>query len=143
MRVMVLVKATNESEAGIMPATELIEAMGAYNEELVKAGIMLAADGLKPSSAGVRIEFEGVSGRTVVDGPFAETKELLAGFWIWQVKDLAEAIEWARRCPNPHGDGGTLEIRPVWEAEDWKDVVPPEVLEQEQRLREQLEGQQR
>ena len=142
MRVMVLVKANDDSEAGIMPALELIEAMGAFNEELVKAGVMLDGDGLKPSSEGVRIEFDGPTKRNVVDGPFAETKELVAGYWVWQVKDMDEAVEWARRCPNPTGQHGTLEIRPFFEASDWEGHVPPETLAQEERLRAEVASQQ-
>jgi hypothetical protein len=118
MRVMVLVKATEESEAGVMPSAELLTAMARYNEELAKAGVLLAGDGLHPSSKAARVEFAG-SKRTVVDGPFSETKELIAGYWLWQVKSMDEAIEWARRCPNPHADGGVLEIRQVFEAEDF------------------------
>ena len=118
MRVMVIVKATPESEAGQMPSQELLDAMNTYNEELVKAGIMLAGDGLKPSSEGARVLFSG-SERSVVDGPFAETKELIAGFWLWEVRSLDEAIEWARRCPNPMEEDSVLEIRPVFEAEDF------------------------
>ena len=142
MRVMVLVKANKDSEAGVMPAMELIEAMGKFNEELVKAGVMLDGDGLKPSSEGVRIEFEGETKRTVIDGPFAETKELVAGYWVWQVKDMDEAVEWARRCPNPTGDNGTLEIRPFFEASDWEGHITPELADQEQRLRDQVAAKQ-
>ena len=118
MRVMVMVKANEESEAGTMPSEEELAAMGAYNEELVKAGIMLDGDGLHPSSKGVRIQFSGDQ-RTVVDGPFAETKELIAGYWIWQVRDMDEAIEWAKRCPNPTGQESVLELRPLFEADDF------------------------
>ena len=118
MRVMVLVKATKESEAGVMPSVELLTAMGKFNEELIKAGIMLAGDGLQASSKGTRVKFSG-SKRTVVDGPFAETKELVAGFWIWQVKSLAEAIEWVKRCPNPMSSESEIEIRRIFEAEDF------------------------
>ena len=118
MRVMVLVKATKDSEAGKMPGNELLAAMGKFNEELVKAGVMLAGDGLKPSSKGARVRFNGTK-RTVIDGPFAETKELVAGFWIWQVKSLAEAIEWLKRCPNPHPDECEVEIRPCFEPSDF------------------------
>ena len=136
MRVMVIVKANDESEAGKLPPEELFEAMGRYNEELVKAGVLLAADGLRPSSDGVRIHFSGTQ-RNVVDGPFAETKELVAGFWIWQVKSLQEAVEWAKRCPNPTGDLGVLEIRPIFELEDLGPVFTPELQEQEKRIAEQ------
>src|SRR5918993_1610976 len=118
MRVMVLVKATAESEAGIMPSTELLEAMGKYNTELVNAGILLAGEGLHPSAKGKRVAFNG-SGRTVVDGPFSETRELVAGFWLWEVKDMAEAVEWVKRCPNPMPGPSELEIRPIFEAEDF------------------------
>lgn len=118
MRFMVIVKASKDSEAGVMPSEELLMAMGKFNEEMVKAGIMLAGDGLKPSSKGVRIKFEGKN-RTVVDGPFAETKELIAGYWIIDVKNIEEAIEWMKRCPDPHNDGGELEIRPLFELSDF------------------------
>ena len=139
MRVMVIVKATKDSEAGIMPTTELLEAMGKYNEELVNAGIMQSGDGLKPSSQGKRIAFDGAS-RVVTDGPFAETKELIAGFWIWQVKDMAEAVAWAKRCPNPTGEECEIEIRRVFEAEDFGAEFTPELREQEERLRAQSEA---
>jgi hypothetical protein len=141
MRVMVLVKANEDSEAGAPPDTEMLEQMGAYNEELVKAGIMLAGEGLQPSSKGVRVHFSGDE-RSVVDGPFTETKELLAGFWLWEVRDLDEAIEWAKRCPNPTGAESVLELRPVGELDDFGDSVTPEVREREERLRAQLEEQQ-
>ena len=118
MRVMVLVKASKESEAGVMPTRELLDAMGKFNEELMKAGVMLAGEGLKPSSAGCRVTFDGPK-RTVTDGPFAETKELVAGFWLWQVKSFGEAVEWAKRCPNPMNEVSDIEIRPVFEAEDF------------------------
>lgn len=134
MRVMVIVKATKDSEAGLMPTTELLEAMGKYNEELVKAGIMLSGDGLKPSSQGKRIAFDGPS-RVVTDGPFAETKELIAGFWIWQVKDMDEAVAWARRCPNPMPGPSDLEIRPFYEMEDFGEALTPEVAELHERVR--------
>ena len=134
MRVMVMVKATEQSEAGHMPATELLEATGRYNEELVKAGVMLAGEGLHPTARGARVRFDGAS-RTVVDGPFAETKELVAGFWLWQVRSMDEAIEWVRRCPNPHEGPSEIEIRPVFEAEDFGEAFTPELREQEQRLR--------
>jgi hypothetical protein len=138
MRVMVMVKASPESEAGQMPSMELIEAMGRYNEELVKAGIMLSGDGLKPSAHGVRVKFSGKE-RTVVDGPFAETKELIAGYWIWQVQSMDEAIEWVRRCPNPMVSDSEIEIRPFFEAADFGEAFTPELQEREQRLRQQIE----
>ena len=138
MRVMVIVKADQQTEAGVMPTEQLLTEMTNFNEQLVKAGIMLAGDGLKPSSAGARIVFSGKK-RTVVDGPFAETKELIAGFWIWQVKSFQEAIEWAKRCPNPTGEESVLELRPVFEAEDFGDEFTPELREQEERLRKQME----
>jgi hypothetical protein len=137
MRVMVMVKATRESEAGVMPSTELLAAMGRFNEELVKAGVMLAGEGLQPSAKGKRVRFAG-SQRTVIDGPFAESKELIAGFWLWQVRSMDEAVEWARRCPNPMPDGGELEIRPVFEAEDFGEEFTPELRAQEDRLRAQI-----
>ena len=141
MRVMVFVKASPNSEKGVMPDPELFVAMGKYNEELVKAGILLAADGLHPSSRGVRVHFSG-SKRTVTDGPFAETKELVAGYWLWQVRSMEEAIEWVRRCPNPHVGDSDIEIRPVFSEEDFAAIVPPEVAgqvaEQEARLRDQI-----
>jgi len=137
MRCMVIVKADQGSEAGVLPDTELFEAMGKYNEELVKAGVMLATDGLLPSSRGARVRFEGKR-RTVIDGPFAESKELVAGFWLWQVKSLAEAIEWLKRAPF---DGGTeVEIRPLYETEDFGDTFTPELREREARLRAQLDN---
>ncbi|HEY8446022.1 MAG TPA: YciI family protein [Thermomicrobiales bacterium] len=139
MRVMVIVKANEDSEAGVMPTQEMFEAMGKYNEELVKAGIMLAGDGLQPSSKGKRIRFEG-SKRTVIDGPFAETKELIAGFWIWQVRSMDEAVEWLKRAPF---DGGAeVEIRPIFETEDFGDALTPELRAQEERLRAEVERQQ-
>ena len=134
MRFMVMVKATKESEAGIMPDPALFEAMGKFNEELVKAGVMLAGDGLKPSSKGARVRFSGTN-RTVVDGPFAETKELVAGFWLWQCRSLEEAIEWVKRCPNPMPTDSEIEIRPLYDLEDFADVVSPEEMEREKRLR--------
>ena len=137
MRVVVFVKATEDSEQGVLPSTELLEAMGKYNEELVNAGIMVGGDGLKPSAQGKRIAFDGPS-RTVIDGPFAETRELVAGFWIWEVKDMDEAIAWARRCPNPMPGPSELEIRPVFEAADFGEAFTPELAEQEERLRQQL-----
>ena len=136
MRFMVLVKATEDSEAGVMPSTELLEAMGKYNEELAKAGVMLAGEGLHPSSKGARVKFSGEK-RTVVDGPFAETKELIAGFWLWQVKSMEEAIEWVKRCPNPTGEESVIEIRQVFEADDFGDEFTPELREQEERVRAQ------
>lgn len=135
MRFMVIVKATEDSEAGVMPSEELLTAMMKYNEELSKAGIMLAGDGLQPTSKGARVQFDGPR-RTVVDGPFAETKELVAGYWIWQVRSMDEAIEWVKRCPNPMPGPSEIEIRPVYEMEDFGEIVTPEVLEQEKRLRE-------
>ena len=141
MRVMVIVKADQNTEAGVMPSEKLLTEMGNFNEQLVKAGIMLAGDGLHPSSKGARIVFSG-SKRTVVDGPFAETKELIAGFWIWQVKSMAEALEWAKRCPNPTGDASVLEIRPLFEAADFGDEYTPEVRAQEERLAKQMKEQQ-
>ena len=125
MRVIVFVKATEDSEAGVMPTTELIEAMGKYNEELVEAGIMVGGDGLKPSSQGKRIAFDG-PGRKVIDGPFAETRELVAGYWIWEVKDMDEAVEWVKRCPNPMPGPSDLEIRPVYEMADFAEAMTPE-----------------
>jgi len=136
MKVMVIVKANEATEAGVMPTTEELAEMGVYNEELVKAGIMLAGEGLHPSSKGVRIYFEGQE-RKVVDGPFTEAKELIAGFWIWQVKSIEEAVEWARRSPFQEGQ---LELRPVFDAEDFGEAFTPELREQEDRLREQLGG---
>ena len=134
MRFMVIVKATKESEAGEMPSTELLTAMGKYNEELVKAGIMLAGDGLHPSSKGARVRFSGAK-RTVIDGPFAETKELIAGFWIWNVKSKDEAIEWVKRCPNPMIGDSEIEIRQVFEAEDFGAEFTPEHREKVERMR--------
>lgn len=138
MRVMVIVKANQDTEAGVLPSTELLTAMGNYNEELVKAGIMLAGEGLHPSSKGARIKFAGAK-RTVVDGPFAETKELIAGYWLWQVKSMQEAIDWAKRCPNPTGEESVLEIRPLFEAEDFGGEFTPELREQDDRLRAEVE----
>jgi hypothetical protein len=137
MRVMVIVKANANSEAGVMPDADLFVAMGHYNEELVKAGILLAADGLHPSSRGVRVHFSGAT-RSVTDGPFTETKELVAGFWLWEVRSMEEAIEWVRRCPNPHVGDSDIEIRPVFSPEDFDAIVPPAVAEQEARLRDQI-----
>ena len=137
MRVMVLVKANEESEAGVMPSQEILEKMGSYNEELVRAGVMLAGEGLHPSSKGARIRFEG-GRKTVIDGPFAETKELIAGFWLWQVDSFEEAVEWLKRAPF---DGGTeIELRPVFELEDFGAELTPELREQEERLRIQVAG---
>lgn len=138
MKVIVFVKATADSEAGVMPTEELLTAMGKFNEELVAAGIMLAGEGLKPSSAGARVRFSGTK-RTVIDGPFSETKELVAGYWIWQVKSLAEAIEWVKRCPNPMLTDSEIEIRPIFSAEDFGELLTPELREQEDRLREATE----
>ena len=138
MRVMVIVKANEQSEAGVMPSTAELAAMGQFNEELVKAGMMLAGDGLHPSAKGVRIYYAGDK-RTVVDGPFAETKELIAGYWIWQVKSMEEAVEWAKRSPFQEGQ---VEIRPAFETEDFGDEFTPELREQEERLRTQIIGQQ-
>jgi hypothetical protein len=139
MRVMVIVKATKNSEAGIMPSEKLLAEMGKYNEELVKAGVMLAGEGLHPSSKGKRVTFSGGK-KSVIDGPFAETKELIAGFWLWQVKSMEEALEWARRCPDPMpGEEGVLEIRPVFEAEDFGAELTPELRAQEERLRAEAE----
>ena len=138
MRVIVMVKATKDSEAGIMPSTEMLAAMGKFNEELVKAGVMLAGEGLQASSKGKRVRFEG-SKRTITDGPFAETKELIAGFWLWQVRSMDEAVEWLKRAPF---DGGTeIEIRQVFEAADFGQEFTPELREQEERLRQQIEKQ--
>ncbi|MBX3622643.1 MAG: YciI family protein [Rhizobacter sp.] len=139
MRVMVIVKATPESEAGKMPGTELLAAMGAYNEALVKAGIMKGGDGLHPSSRGKRVAFSGQR-RTVIDGPFAEAKELIAGYWVWEVKDMAEAVEWVKRCPNPMESDSEIEIRPFFEAADFGEAFTPELQAQEERLRAAIEG---
>jgi hypothetical protein len=142
MRVMVLIKATEESEAGVMPSEKLLTEMTSFNEELVKAGVMLAGDGLHPSSKGVRVAFSG-SDRKVINGPFAETKELLAGYWVWEVKSMDEAIEWVKRIPNPdEGNEAEVEIRPVFEADDFGEELTPELRERDQRMREQVEGRQ-
>ena len=138
MRFMVLVKATPDSEAGIMPGENLLAEMGKFNEELVKAGVMQAGEGLHPSSRGARVRFSGRN-RTVVDGPFAETKELVAGFWIWQCASLQEAIEWVKRCPNPMPGDSEIEIRPIFEPEDFGAALTPELRQQEERLRAQVE----
>ena len=137
MRVMVIVKASADSEAGEMPTTELLDQMGKFNEELVAAGVMQAGEGLHPSSKGKRIVFDGPS-RTVVDGPFGQTDELVAGFWIWQVKDMDDAVAWAKRCPNPMPGRSELEIRPIFETEEFGDAMTPELRAQENRLREQI-----
>lgn len=144
MKVLVFVKATANSEQGIFPpdADRLFAEMGAFNEKLVKAGVMIEGDGLKPSSAGKRIKFSDNGATTVVDGPFAETKELVAGFWIWEVKSLEEAVEWAKQCPNPMpGEEGTLEIRPTYTMEDFTDIAPPAEFEREKRLRNTVASQ--
>jgi hypothetical protein len=137
MRFMIIVKATADSEAGVMPSAELLAAMGTYNEELVKAGIMKAGEGLHPSRKGARVRFSGAR-RTVVDGPFAETKELIAGFWLWECQSMQEAIEWVKRCPNPMPGDSEIEIRPVFEAEDFGAEFTPELREQEERLRARI-----
>ncbi|MCA8001707.1 YciI family protein [Burkholderia metallica] len=142
MRVMVIVKATADSESGRLPDTELMAEMGRFNEELVKAGILLAADGLHPSSRGKRVHFSGKN-RSVVDGPFAETKELIAGFWLWQVKSMEEAVEWVKRCPNPMLGDSDIEIRPLFEAEDFGDAFTPELQEQEARMRAEVDARQK
>jgi hypothetical protein len=139
MRVMVIVKATPHSEAGTLPSTELLTAMGQFNEALAAAGVLVAGEGLHPSARGRRVRFAGAE-RTVVDGPFAETDQLVAGFWLWQVASMDEAIEWARRCPNPMPDGGELELRPVFEAEDFGAALTPELRAQEDRLRAEAAG---
>lgn len=140
MRFMVIVKATKDSEAGVMPSAKMLGEMGKFNEELVKAGVMLAGEGLQASSKGARVRFEG-SKRTVIDGPFAETKELIAGFWMWKCKSLQEAIDWVKKCPNPHLEDSEIEIRQVFEAEDFGAEFKPELREQEDRLREEIEKQ--
>ena len=139
MRFVVMVKATKDSEAGKMPSTKLLEEMSKFNEKLVKAGIMLAGEGLHPSSKGVRVRFNGDT-RTVIDGPFAETKELVAGFWIWQVKSREEAIEWVKRCPNPHDGESEIEVRQVFEADDFGPALTPELREAEERLRAKIDA---
>jgi hypothetical protein len=135
---MVMVKATKDSEEGKLPSQELLAAMGKFNEELVKAGVMLAGEGLHASSKGKRVRFEG-SRRTVTDGPFAETKELVAGFWLWQVRSMEEAVEWVKRCPNPHDGPPEIEIRQVFEAEDFGDEFTPELRAREERMREEID----
>jgi hypothetical protein len=143
MRVMVIVKATKNSEAGVFPDEKLLTAMGKYNEELVKAGVMLAGEGLHPSSRGKRVKFAGGK-NTVIDGPFAETKELIAGFWLWQVKSMEEALEWLKRCPDPMpGEESIIEVRPVFEAEDFGKEFTPELRKQEEELRRTIEARQR
>lgn len=139
MRVMVLVKATADSEAGEMPSTELLEEMGKYNELLIQAGIMQGGDGLHPSSKGKRVAFDGAK-RTVIDGPFAETKEVVAGYWLWEVKDMAEAVEWVKRCPNPMPGPSEIEIRPLFEMEDFGEALTGDVAELHDRNRESLEA---
>jgi hypothetical protein len=140
MKFMVMVKATKGSEDGVMPTTELIDAMMKYNEELIRAGIMLGGDGLQPSSKGARVHFSGKS-RTVIDGPFAETKELVAGYWMWECKSLAEAIEWVKKCPNPMYEDSDIEIRPLFQMEDFGEAFTPELREKEARLRAEAEAQ--
>ena len=137
MRVMVMVKANKETEAGIMPKEKLLAEMGKFNEELVKAGVLLAADGLQASSKGKRVRFSGEK-RTVIDGPFSETKELIAGFWLWQVRSMEEAVEWVKRCPNPHEGEAEIEIRQVFEAEDFGSELTPELKKREERLHKQI-----
>jgi hypothetical protein len=134
MKVMVLVKASKSSEAGVIPSTELLTEMGKFNEELVKAGVMLAGEGLQPTSKGARVRFSGKK-RDVIDGPFTETKELIAGFWLWKVNSLQEAINWLKRCPNPHDEETEVEIRPLFEADDFGEAMTPELREQEAKLR--------
>ncbi|MCI0388118.1 MAG: YciI family protein [Acidobacteria bacterium] len=142
MRFMILVKANKDTEAGVMPSEELLTEMGKYNEELVKAGVMLAGEGLHPSSKGARVKFSG-NKRTVTDGPFTEAKELIAGFWLWQVKSKEEAIEWVKRCPNPTGVESEIEIRQVFETDDFGSEFTPELREQEERLRAQVKNRQK
>ena len=137
MRFLIIVKATKDSEAGVMPSEQLLREMGKFNEELVKAGVMLAGEGLHPSSKGARVRFSGAK-RTVIDGPFAETKELIAGFWLWRVKSKEEAIEWVKRCPNPMKGESEIEIRQVFEAEDFGAEFTPELRQQEERLRAEM-----
>jgi hypothetical protein len=142
MRVMVIVKATKSSEAGELPDERMLTEMGNYNEELVKAGIMLAGEGLQPSSKGKRVRFSGTH-RTVVDGPFAQTSELVAGFWLWQVKSMDEAVEWLKRCPNPHNEDSDVEIRPLFEADDFGAEYTPELRDQEERMRQEIASRQK
>jgi len=142
MRVMVIVKASKESEAGVMPSQRLLADMGKFNEELVKAGVMLAGDGLQASSKGKRVRFSGEK-RIVIDGPFAETKELIAGYWLWQVRSMAEAVEWVKRCPNPHDGDSEIEIRQVFEAEDFGPALTPELRRQEQRISAEIAAKKR
>ena len=139
MRVMVLIKATEDSEAGVMPSTELLEAMGRFNEELADAGVLVTGEGLQPSAKGKRVAFDGPE-RTVTDGPFPATGELVAGFWLWEVRDMAEAVDWVTRCPNPMPGPSEIEIRPVFEAPDFGDAMTPEVAEQEDRIRDRVAG---
>lgn len=139
MRFMIMIKANQDTEAGVMPSEALLREMGEFNEQLVKAGVMLAGDGLHPSAKGARVKFSG-SARSVVDGPFPETKELLAGYWIWQCASLQEAIDWVKRCPNPTGTEAEIEIRPLYEAEDFGEEFTPELREREERLRAEIEG---
>ncbi|MET3216351.1 UNVERIFIED_ORG: hypothetical protein ABIC48_004128 [Burkholderia territorii] len=141
MRVMVIVKATADSESGRLPDTDMLAAMGQFNEELVKAGILLAADGLHPSSRGKRVHFSGKN-RTVVDGPFAETKELVAGYWLWQVKSMEEAVEWVKRCPNPMPGDSDIEIRPLYELDEFGDAFTPELQAQEARILAEIDARQ-
>jgi hypothetical protein len=142
MRFMVIVKANKDSEAGVLPSQQLLAEMGKFNEELVKAGVLLAGEGLQSSAKGKRVRFSGAN-RTVIEGPFTETKELIAGFWLWQVRSMEEAIEWVKRCPNPHEGESEIEIRQVFEAEDFGPALTPELQEQEKRLRAQAGGQKR
>jgi hypothetical protein len=142
MRVMVIVKANKDSEAGVMPSQKLLSDMGNFNEELVKAGVLLAADGLHPSSKGKRVRFSGDK-LTVIDGPFTETKELIAGFWLWQVRSMEEAVEWVKRCPCPHEGEAEIEIRPVFEAEDFGAELTPELRAREERMRAEMAGKKR
>jgi hypothetical protein len=138
MKVMVIVKASKDSEAGVMPSEQLLREMGQFNEELVKAGVMLAGEGLHPSSKGVRVRFSGKN-RSVTDGPFAETKELIAGYWIWQVKSMEEAVAWLKRCPNPMNEDSEVEIRPIFSPEDFGEAFTPELQKKEERLRAEIE----
>ena len=142
MRFMIIVKASKDSEAGVMPSEQLLTEMGKFNEELAKAGVLLAAEGLHPSSKGARVRFSG-SNRTVIDGPFAETKELIAGYWLWRVKSKEEAVEWVKRCPNPHNEETEVEIRQVFEPEDFGAEFTPELREQEERLRAEIAAKQK